>query len=232
MIYATIIEDEMVYAEHLKSLLYQWAEDKTELDISVYLNSADFFHKTTRDGLLNIDIMFIDIVLDESDGIAVAKRIRDFGFKNTIVFTTNVENRAIDGYFVNAYRYYLKPLLPRDIKECMNYVLTKNANDYFQYTYHGITNRIAFNKILSFESSQHYVDIFTTQNTIRIKSLLKEVQKQCPINFIRCHRSYIVNSNYIQCRQGNKLTLKNGRIINISPPYSKAVSKIMALKKE
>ena len=220
-----------MYAEYLKSLLLQWAENKTELDITLYFNSSDFFRESNRNELLNADIVFIDIILDKVDGIAVARKLRAIGFKNTIVFTTNLENRAIDGYTVNAYRYYLKPLYPRDVKECMNYVLSKNIRDYFQYTYHGITERIPFDEILSFESMLHYVDIFTTQDTIHIKGLLKEIQKQCPPYFIRCHRSYIINSHYIKSRQGNKLTLKDGRVIGISPQYSKAVSKIMAQKK-
>lgn len=226
-----IIEDEAVYAEYLKSLLLQWAEEKIELNISTYSNGSDFLRETSKNTLLQIDIIFIDIILDKADGIAVAKKLRALGFQNTIVFTTNLENRAIDGYTVNAYRYYLKPLYPRDIKECMGYVLEKNKKDYFQYTYHGITERIPFDDILSFESMQHYIDFFTMDRQIRIKDSLKRIQELCPSYFIRCHRSYIINSHHIKSRQENKLILKDGREIGISSKYSKAVAKIMAQRK-
>lgn len=224
LIYIAIIEDEKVYAEYIKMLLIQWAEAKVEVQISIFLNGLDIFRCKKV-----FDIIFIDLNLGQADGMETAKKLRTSGYDNTIVFVTNFQSRAIEGYTVNAYRYFVKPVQPRDIQDCMDYVLDNLAGKYYQYSYHGVTSRLAYEEIICYESMQHYIDIFVYNNKtpIHIKGVLKEIQANCPSYFIRCQRSYIVNSHHIIERKGNKLTLGNDKIVDIAPRYSKAVSKIM-----
>lgn len=226
MMKAAIIEKELSCAEYLKLLLLKWADKKTDLNISVFLNGDDFFHGKNSD-ILEFDIVFIELELKSIDGIAAAGKLRNMGFRNTIVLVADAAGGAIDGYKVNAYRYYLKPVQSCDIAECMDYVLNKNTSDYFCYTYHGVTSRLAFEDIICFESMQHYIDIFTIEKTIRIKGALKEILKQCPPCFIRCQRSYIVNSHYIREKQGNQLKLVNRKIIDVSPKYMEAILEVL-----
>lgn len=70
----------MVYADYLKQLILQWAEGKGEIKVSVFLTSMNFFDK--QSGILDYDIIFIDIGLKYLDGIAVAERVRTAGYKN------------------------------------------------------------------------------------------------------------------------------------------------------
>lgn len=226
MIYIAIVEDEKTYAEYMKLLLMQWAEDKIEIHVSIFRNATDIFKCVNSN---EFNIIFIDLKLGQSDGMDTAKTLRSRGYRNTIVFVTNYESRAIEGYTVNAYRYFLKPIQTRDIQDCMDYVLNNLAGTYYQYSYHGVTSRIAYEDIICFESMQHYIDIFVNYNKtpVHIKGVLKEIQEKCPAYFIRCQRSYIVNSHYIRERKGNKLLLANGKVIDIAPRYSKAVSYIM-----
>ena len=121
----------------------------------------------------------------------------------------------------------LKPVELYDIKDCINYILNKKAGEYFQYSYHGITTRIAFSDIICFESSQHYTDIYTTDKIIKIKGMLKEIQEKCPVYFFRCQRSYIVNQNFIEKWLGARLLLKNNIIVDISPRQLQTVANIM-----
>lgn len=197
------------------------------MDISIYKNGSKLLDNYDKDTIINFDIIFLDIALGVMDGITIAEKLRSKGYKNTIVFTSNYQSRAIDGYKVNAYRYFLKPLELRDIKDCINYIYNKNAGDYFQYTYHGTTGRISFDDIICFESVQHYTDINTINKTIKIKCLLKDIEGKCPLYFIRCQRSYIVNSNFIKERVANKLILSNSKVITISPRHLKSIIDFM-----
>lgn len=226
MIKAAIVEDDRVYISYLENLLLQWSEARTEPEISGYTDGLKLLH-TAFDVISDYDIIFIDIELQELNGIELAAELRGKGFQNTIVFVTNYEKYAIEGYRVNAYRYYLKPPKPQDINECMNFVLDSISEVYFQYFYHGVTNRIPFQSIVCFESMQHYIHIYTRDSVIRIKYSLKKVLEQSPSYFIRCHRSYIVNKNYIRCRMGNRLILTNNKRVEVSRIYSGAVSYAM-----
>lgn len=226
LIKVAIIEDDEVYISYLNNLLLQWSEARTELEISDYMDGHKFLN-TAFDIIMAYDIIFIDIELQRFNGIELAVELRNKGFGNTIVFVTNYEKYAIKGYMVNAYRYYLKPLKPRDINECMNFVLDSICEEYFQYFYHGVTNRIPFQSIACFESMQHYINIYTKDSVIQIKYSLKKVLEQSPSNFIKCHRSFIVNKHYIKCRMGNQLILINNKKVEISRIYSKAVAHAM-----
>lgn len=226
MIYVAIIEDEKVYADYLRMLLMQWAKSRTDIQIFSYTNGAEIFKSKM---LREFNVVFIDLNLGQEDGMIAAKKLRMRNYKNTIVFITNYESRAIEGYTVNAYRYFLKPIQLRDIHDCMNYVLNKLSDKYFEYTYYGLTSRIAYDDIVCFESMKHYIDICVINNKIpiHVKGVLKDIQDKCPTNFVRCQRSYIVNCHYISKRQGNKLILRNDKIIDISPRFSQIIAEIM-----
>lgn len=227
LIYVAIIEDDNTHANYLKILLLQCLDEHIEIDVSIYNSGISFLENQGINVIINFDIIFLDIGMGKIDGIATAEKIRSLGYKNMIVFTSNFQSRAIEGYKVNAYRYLLKPVEFCDIKNCIKYVHNKKVGDYFQYTYHGVTARIAFSEIICFESMQHYIDISTTGKIIKIKSILKEIYKKCPVYFVRCQRSYIVNSNYIKKCIDGKLLLKNNKIIDVSPRYLETVMGMM-----
>lgn len=226
MVNVAIVENKADYANELETLLLQWAYQKVELKIAKFLDCSEFLHQWEK-GLLRVDIVFIDLVQDRFDGITVGTRLRELGYKNTIILISETENRVLDGYKLRAYRYCLRPLQQYDVDECMNHVWNKKAGEYFRYTYHGVSGRIPFTEIVCFESMQHYVDIFTTDKEIHIKESLKAIQPLCPSYFVRCQRSYIVNVRYIEERQGNKLRLSNQKMIEISSKYIETVLNTM-----
>lgn len=227
MLEIAIVENETIYSEHLKALIEKWADGIVETGLSVFGNGLEFFRAQETKQINKYDIIFLAIQLKYLDGIGVARQLRDIGFKNTIVFTTNYVGRAVDGYSVGAYRYYIKPIQFRDVKECMNYVMEKSCSEYFQYKYRGTLFRIPFAEIICFESMNHYVDIFTQEEIVKIKGVLKDIQSQCPTYFLRCQRSYIVNTDFIKARKGNDLILMNDKVVEISPRLSKIVNKII-----
>lgn len=212
-----IIEDDITHANYLKMLILQYVEENIEVDITIFQTGAAFLDN--NDYILRYDIIFLDIELGQMNGIEIARKIRCLGYDNTIVITTNFQSNAIDGYTVNAFRYLLKPIQLRDIKDCISYVINKNAGEYFQYTYHGVTARIFFNDIICFESMLHYTEVCMLNKNIRVKMSLKEIKSQCPIYFVQCQRSYIININYVEKYIDNRLLLKNGKIAYVSQRY-------------
>lgn len=223
MIYVAIAETDCDYMEYLKKLLLQWADKKTEVKISVFLNG-----KALAGHLPYVyDIVFVDLSPDQPDGILAVRKLRDMGYQNLLILIADSVSRACEGYRVNAYRYYVKPVRGEDIRECMDYALVQKNRKYFQYTYHGVTKRIEFDSIICFEIIDHYIDIYTTNSTVHIKGALKEVQEQCPSYFHRCHRSCIVNMERVLVKSGRQLKLENGKTVDISPRYLEAVTNAM-----
>lgn len=223
MLQVAIVEDVHPQALELKDLLAAWAKTHTPIDIFIFNQGADFLNALQRSE--DFDVVFMDIELGDDDGMALSKTIRELGYDGEIIFTTNYSEHAIKGYAVSAFRYYVKPIQARDVKECMNYVLNKIAGEAFQYKYHGETTRIPWKNIIFIESQGHYIDVFTVQSEtpIHIKMALKTVMRQSPNYIRRCQRSFIVNVNHIKKRMGNKVMMLNDRILDIAPSKSQDV---------
>ena len=64
----------------------------------------------TVEGQNHFDILILDIILPEMDGIALAKALRTIDDESTIIFLTTSPDYALKSYEVNAFQYLLKPL--------------------------------------------------------------------------------------------------------------------------
>lgn len=229
MLKIAILEDEIVYANTLKEMISSWSATKTLPSVDVFPSTRQFLQAAASPK--EYDLIFIDMTLDV-DGILFAKQLLKMGFKNTLIFIANSPDRAIDGYKVNAYRYYLKPLKLSDVRECMDYAWDKNISRFFQYSYRGTVKRIPFDSIYFIESTGHYIHIHLKQDQISTKSTLRLALEQCPSSFVRCHRSYVVNAHYLVERSGNSLQLTNNIIIPLSSQYAKNIDQMFIIGKK
>ena len=82
--------------------------------------------------------------------------------------------------------------------------------------------KVYITDLMYIKSDDHYLEIFTQDgksHTVRGK--LSQIKEELPPNFIQCHRSYIVNSNYIKQVNSTSLTLINKEQIPLSRSYKK-----------
>ena len=82
------------------------------------------------------DIILLDILMDPPLGIDVARRLREIGYKGTIVFLYRSLDFAPDSFEVGASGYLLKPYTPETFERTMHRVLS----DIVENTY-AIKNR-------------------------------------------------------------------------------------------
>jgi len=172
-----------------------------------------------------IDLAYLDIQMPDIDGMELAHHMDD---KTMLVFTTAYDNYAIEGYKVNAIDYLLKPI---DFQEfyasaekasnlCKSRkiasVSVKNQYLFIKTAYR--IERIEFNDILYIEGLKDYVKIYLQNQLNPVISLIsmKNINDYLPQNqFMRIHRSFIVNLSKVQ-------TIERSRIIfgNVYIPVS------------
>jgi tetratricopeptide (TPR) repeat protein len=77
--------------------------------------------------------------------------------------------------------------------------------------------KIYLNDLMYVKSEDHYLHAFSQDGKKHfVRGKLSHIQAELPPNFAKCHRSYIVNTNYIQSVQQGFLTLKNKEEIPVS----------------
>lgn len=174
------------------------------------------------------DILFLDILMGEMNGINTAQAIRKIYSDIYIVFVTNSKEYALDSYSVNAYNYILKPFSNESISEIFldlyekvnlnrkNIVYVKSNQDI--YTLH-------LNKVVYFESNLRKItahmnngEKITFYN--KMSNLENEIKNS---EFIRCHRSFLVNLIYIKNIVELDVITTDNNYISISKKYLNAV---------
>lgn len=164
------------------------------------------------------DVVFLDIHMPELEGIAVAKILREKERSPLIVFTTAYEEYAVEAFDLHAADYLLKPYDERRLDEALSRIRTA-----LKQTSRSETASVPKPKgkqiskmsklllddgerllvidptsILYMMREDRVVQIFTQDQTFQSKQTLQELEeKLASFHFFRCHRSYLVNLQYI-----------------------------------
>ena len=224
---AAICEDEAIFsAEHEQICRDIFTRLNIEYHISVFESSADFwaaFSKGER-----YDLMLLDIMMDETTGMELARKIRGSGDDAAIIFITSNPGHVWQGYDVNALHYLMKPL-DRGVLERLI------ASDYarrFQSDSLAVkagtqTLRIPAADIVCLETSGKRVTVTLENRTLECSGKLSELLGQLPKEqFVRCHVAYAVNVRKVkELTRTDAITL-NGRKVPVSRTYSKDVQKV------
>ena len=222
----TILEDESAHAMQLKKLLEKWGrKNNIFLSIHHFSNKEDFLEKNYDED----ELFFIDIELGFANGMEIAKQLRNVGFCGNIIFLTAFSEYVFNGYHVQALDYLLKPISQEKLEQCMKPILRNMKGTYHIYQTKNEIIKIPYNKILAFTSFRHYVDITTELNNneacYRQKITLKNLQSQLPKEFVRCHRTIIININKAMRLTCKDITLSGNSIYPVSESYLEYVRK-------
>lgn len=169
-----------------------------------------------------IHILFLDIQMPDISGIDFLKSLNLNITK--VVFTTAYRNYAIEGFELNATDYLLKPIeFHRFLKsvEKIKHNTNTNSNKSVLIRSGKKQYKILESEILYIKSESEYVK-YVTKNTknILVHGALKDVAElfRYNANFIRIHRSYIININYVTYIEGTRVFI-NDEFFPISETY-------------
>ena len=84
--------------------------------------------------------------------------------------------------------------------------------------------KIYINDLLYVKAEDHYIRLFIADNKNHfVRGRLSDLETELPPNFIRIHRSYIINRNYVKSFSGDQIQLINGERIPIGRTYRKKI---------
>lgn len=221
-----ICDDEIYYTDAVCSSIKRWQEARNSqaLRLDIYHSSEDL--NDILDKSIPYDLAFLDIQFPgELNGLALAQRFRGTNRLMDIVFMTNYEEYAIDGYKVNALRFLPKPVSDRDVFECLDIAYrrwhnTQKASMLIDSSQQ--LHRLEYTSILYIESRAHYAyfRLCDRDNEIKARMKLTELLGKLPKDiFIQCHRSYLVNLLFVNRISKNEILLSNNDRIPISSKF-------------
>ena len=225
MIKIAIIEDISVFREELKDALIRCFGDTEKAEIDVFEN-AESFLAASYNGQ-PYAALFFDIELSGLSGMETAKAIRENGYPGIIIFTTSHEQFVYEGYEVEAFRYLLKPVKDSDIEPCVKRILRQRDKNSLVYSFGKKQYSLDYDEITYISSYGHYITIHTAREAYEWKHSLKELEPVLPEQFVRCHRSFIVNLDHLRKIEGKQILMKDNTVIDVAPGYLDRVRKAL-----
>lgn len=179
----------------------------------------------------SIDILYLDIIMDKMNGIDTAQKLREYGCTAQIVFLTDFENHAYEAFDVNAMHYLLKSetnsikfenVFLKAVEQA-----TRKTNELFICEFDGETRVIPLSQISYFEIWKRVVTVhFGDGETTRFYGCMEHLEKRLnEKNFIRTHRSYLVNLAWISRFQTQTIQLKSGQTVPVGITYGQRLEK-------
>lgn len=229
----TIIDDEPLAVRLLESYV---AKTPFLALRSTYSSAVEAMEGLTQSP---VDLLFLDIQMPGLNGLEFAKIVDRH---TRIVFTTAFSSYAVEGYKVNAIDYLMKPFGYADFLAAAQKALayfeavapataapdtdmsTADAESFFVKSDYRIV-RLSYRHIIYIEGLKDYVKIYTegdSRATVALTSMTR-MADFLPKNFIRVHRSFIVNMDHVSVIDRGQIVIA-GRSINIGDSYKDAVS--------
>lgn len=220
------IDDEPLALEVVKSLC-QNVEEIELVETFTQLSKA-----RTYIAKHPVDLIFLDIQMPNQNGIDFYKSLKQ---DTMVIFVTAFSEFAVDGFELNAVDYIMKPILQdrfniacEKAKMFSKYLKGTNQTDLYVRSEYSLT-RIILDEIEFVETMGDYLKIHLSNGKMvmtlmTLKSLIKELPTN---NFMRVHRSYLVNTNKIISSRNKTIELQN-KSIPIGASYQKEIAEKLA----
>jgi len=168
----------------------------------------------------SFDIIFLDIYMKASNGIDIAREIRGFDKECKIIFITSSQEHAIDSYDVRAIYYILKPINEEKLSIAIKLAiegLDKENKQIVIMTKKG-NYKVFYKDILYAESKARVVYIYLKSGeVITFYSKLEDFYESLKDErFLKSHKSFIVNMDFILKIEENCIFMGNDIKIPIS----------------
>ena len=203
MLKIAFCDDDLSVLNEISVLLDKYRVDRNkEITYAAFQSPLELLAEIEKG--MRLDVLFLDVIMPGENGIDVAKEIRQYDNNVKIIFLTSSSEYAVQSYTVGAYFYQLKPIWEESFYRLLDSVISecdKEQNcSLIMRCKNGIT-RIELDKLRYCEVIGHTLMFHLDNDKVyeRVGSLDELWGQLVQYEyFMRPHRSYLVNMEYIQ----------------------------------
>lgn len=212
-----ICDDEPIFASDLQkqvnSILFS---REIEYTLTVFQSPRELM-AVMREKPDAFQLVLLDIMLGEDNGIDIAKELRQQKSRVGIIFITSNPAFALDGYIVRPIQYLLKPVEREKLQEAILFDYDNNFTQKRLLISAGLhTYSFAYDEICYIEVFNHTLCIHKNTEAVECPGVLADFEQLLPTSFLRCHKSYLVNMDQVSDVHRYTFKLKNGDNVPIS----------------
>ena len=221
---AIIVEDEFPAREELKYFIKNFS--KIEI-LNEFDNGVEVL-KFIQENI--VDVIFLDIDLKSNiNGLSLAETIRKYNKNIYIIFTTAHLEYGLMAYRYKTFDYLPKPVSVERLEVTISRLLEDIADTPCKYLKLANSNTFLTYDSIYFIKKDGMKLIFQTHEKIYSSyDSFANILPSLPTNFVRCHKSYIVNINNIQNIVNDRIMFCNNLVCYIGPKYKNTFEEVLS----
>ena len=187
--------------------------------------------------LESFDIVFLDIIMQEMDGMKTAQIFREKAFDKIIIFISSSREYVFEAYDVEAFQYLLKPVEDRKLKSVLQKAILKTesrSQDFIIVSRERQKKKILLDDIYYFEIKGRMIDVHERGGVFTYYEQIGDLEnKLWDKGFFRCHKSYLINLKYVDGYNRQEVILENGeKIVIAKRRYNNFVQEVFKVMRE
>lgn len=229
-----ICEDNKIYMEAFIDLLHKvMGKLNMQYEVIFKADSAGMFRSLNEKR--TADIYFLDIDLaDKETGIDLALEVKSSNINAYVIFITDYLQYALQVFKAHPFSFLPKPVTEKMLEQCLQEISAdiyqKNTMDSIEIKSGSVLFVLKSSEIIYVEKVLSKCIIYFENKKIETVESLNSLENRLGKfpNFVRCHKSFIVNFNHIQELQlmENKVILSNNLCCFIGRHYKSNVMEI------
>lgn len=213
-----IVEDNAIQMSELTRMVEQFPK-ASDLHVTCFSDTDEFENHCRQGG--KCDILLMDVIFpnSEEDGIDLVARLAPYLRQSQVIYVTSFMEYCVKAYRTEHVYFLVKPVNQEDFDTAFKKALAKAGMQQTRKLSVQIGNTIRVllpHKISYIESDRRLVRIHLRNEVVEAYAALSELAEQLPASFIRCHKGFLVNMDYVEEIQSNDIRLITGDMIPIS----------------
>lgn len=233
MLNICLCDDDINVLEHYSNKIYELLSKHNYAFRIDSFKSGESLIFELEENPNKFNIIIIDILMKNINGIEASKILRKYGYNGVIIFLTSSKEFALDSFKVEPLNYILK----NDNDDRFNNIILKaaelvynNSNKSIIVSSKKYQNKVInLDKIIYMETLNKKVILHNIAGEAEeVNCIFKDIYSKVKNHgFIRCHKSYIINIKYVNSFNNLECILQRDIIIPIGRKYSKDFKKLI-----
>lgn len=210
-----ICDDEASCREDMKTICRTFFEKKKNfaeiIDIQIFSSGKEIMASD-----FDCDILLLDIEMPEQDGIHIKEYLEANRKHTRIIFTTGHKERVLEAFGKNVVSFLVKPFCWEEFEKVIEKILTDLQGPVLDIVENGETLMIPISQIKYIEAQDKYTLAVAEEREYLLRKTMKFWERVLPgQDFVRIHKSYLVNLEYFE-KKGEEVLLDKGKRVKIS----------------
>lgn len=209
-----------------------WIKQHKEIDFKItQFSQADELIEAIDKGK-HFDLYLLDIMMPETNGIELGRRIRRIYYDIPIIYITSYPEFALEAYGIHALRYITKPINVKELWSALDFAYIFFCNRPISTVLiKGIDSitSVVIDDIMYIENNVRNT-VYTLNNNKQIISVRRNGSFEEALGpllkvpyFVQTHKSFFINLKYVSALQPNAVMMDDNKKIPISRKHLSSV---------